>query len=389
MRFEFASPVKIIFGRGTLHQLTPPGQRVLLVTGKNTRRVPALSEILQKAGAVANLQKAGATVIPFSVPGEPSIKLVQDGVARAKEQKCDSVISLGGGSVLDAGKAIAALLTNDGDIFDYLEVIGHGQPLLRPGAPFIAIPTTAGTGSEVTRNAVLFSPEHQVKVSMRSPLMLARVALVDPELTLTLPPEVTASTGMDALTQVIEPYVSCRANPMTDALCKEGIIRAARSLRRAYENGDDIEAREDMALASLFGGLALSNAGLGAVHGFAGPIGGMFNAPHGAICAVLLPHVMKANLQALRVRVPQSPVIHRYNEIARWLTGKPGVTGEDGGEWVSSLVAALKIPSLGTYGIETKNLDLIVDKTSVSSSMKGNPLPLDRGELTDILKKAI
>src|SRR5262249_48391620 len=206
-------------------------------------------------------------------------------------------------------------------------------------APFLAIPTTAGTGTEVTRNAVLASPAHHVKVSLRSPLLLARLALIDPELTYRLSPALTASTGLDALTQLIEPYVSPRANPMTDALCLEGVQRAARSLRTAYFEGQNIAAREDMSIASLFGGLALANAGLGAVLGFAGPIGGMLPAPHGAVCAALLPHVMERNLEALRGRNPQSQAVSRYQEVARLLTNDPSATADAGIDWVRSLVA--------------------------------------------------
>ena len=194
------------------------------------------------------------------------------------------------------------MLTNGGRLLDYLEVVGGGQPLARPSAPCIAIPTTAGTGSEVTRNAVLSAPDQRVKVSLRSPLMLPRLAVVDPTLTQGLPRSITASTGLDALTQLIEPYVSCRANPATDAWCVEGLRRASGALRRACDDGADVDAREQMALASLFSGFALANAGLGAVHGFAGTIGGMFDAPHGAICAALLPHVMAGNLRALASR---------------------------------------------------------------------------------------
>ena len=266
------------------------------------------------------------------------------------------MIGIGGGSALDAAKAIAALLTNAGDLFDYLEVIGRAQPLVHPAAPCIAIPTTAGTGSEVTRNAVLSSPEHRVKVSLRSAYMLPRVALVDPELTYELPPSVTAATGLDALTQLIEPYVSPRANPVTDGMCVEGIRRAARSLRRAVENGRDTSAREDMALASLFGGLALANAGLGAVHGFAGPMGGMFPAPHGAVCAALLPHVMETNLRALRSRAPSSESLSRYSELGPLLTGRTQATADDAVQWIHELVTALHIPRLKSYGITSADI---------------------------------
>ena len=281
------------------------GRRALLVAGVS----PAL------------LGEAGLDCALLAVEGEPTLELVRRGVALARAENCDLVIGFGGGSAIDAGKAIAALLANGGDPLDYLEVIGAGRSLLAPSAPFIAVPTTAGTGAEVTRNAVLASPEHRVKVSLRSPWMLPRLALVDPELTCRLPPAITASTGLDALTQLIEPYVSVRANPMTDLFCVEGMRRAARSLGRAFANGSDAEARADMSLASLLGGLALANAGLGVVHGFAAPIGGMFDAPHGAVCAALLPHGMEVNIRALRARAPGSEPLGRYRTVARLLTG--------------------------------------------------------------------
>jgi alcohol dehydrogenase class IV len=268
-------------------------------------------------------------------------------------------------------------------------VIGAGKPIVQPAAPHIAIPTTAGTGAEVTRNAVLESPEHRVKVSLRSPLMLPRVALVDPELTRRLPPALTASTGLDALTQLIEPYVSVAANPLTDALCLEGLKRAGRALRQAYEHGDDAAAREDMALASLFGGLALANAKLGAVHGFAGVLGGMFHAPHGAICACLLPHVMAANGRALQERQPDSPALSRYAEIARVLTGNPQAGAGDGIAWVQALVAALQVPPLSAYGVTRQAVPAVVEQTALASSTKGNPVELTPDELAAILTRAL
>ncbi|RPI12577.1 MAG: iron-containing alcohol dehydrogenase, partial [Acidobacteriales bacterium] len=287
MRFEFATATRIVFGPGTLREIAPAvremGVRALPVTGSRPEIATGL----------------GLDCVPYAVPGEPTVDLVRQGVQLAREERCDVVIGLGGGSAIDAAKAIAALVPNSGEPLDYLEVVGKGRALEKPSLPFIAVPTTAGTGSEVTRNAVLASPDHRVKASLRSPYMLARLAVVDPELTYDLPPAVTASTGLDALTQLIEPYVSSRANPMTDSLCVEGMRRAARSLPRAFADGRDGEARLDMSLASLFGGLALANAGLGAVHGFAAPIGGAFEAPHGAVCAALLPLVMDANIRAL------------------------------------------------------------------------------------------
>jgi alcohol dehydrogenase class IV len=315
--------------------------------------------------------------------------LVQQGSALAREVGCDLIVAMGGGSAIDAGKAIAALLANPGNLLDYLEVIGEGRPLPRSPAPFVAIPTTAGTGAEVTRNAVLASPEHRVKVSLRGPSMLPRLAVVDPDLTLDLPPEITASTGLDALTQLIEPYVCARANPVTDALCRDAIPRAARSLRRACEDGRDRAAREDMSLASLCGGLALANAGLGAVHGFAAPIGGMYPAPHGAVCAALLAPVMCMNLKVLRKKEPGSSVLGRYEEVARWLTGRNSARAEDGADWVEALCAALKIPRLGAHGMEVKDIPDVCEKAARASSMKANPVPLSENELSEILRAAL
>jgi alcohol dehydrogenase class IV len=384
MRFEFATAARVIFGPGVLREVGPLAlgfsSRVLVVTGANPRRAEPLLSLLREQGVSA---------IPFPVRGEPELATVQEGVALAKQENCGLVISFGGGSALDAGKAIAAMLANTGELLDYLEVIGRGIALTEPSAPFIAIPTTAGTGSEVTRNAVLASPTHGVKVSLRSPFMLPRVAVVDPKLTYDLPPAVTASTGLDALTQLIEPYVSCRANPMTDALCVEGIRRAARSLRTACAESRNTGARTDMAVASLFGGLALANAGLGAVHGFAGPIGGQFPAPHGAVCAALLPHVMQANLHALRERQPAAETLRRYEEVARLVTGSATATAEAGVEWVSKLVADLGIPSLGHYGLKQEHVAELVGKAANASSMKANPLPLTPDELSEILQRAL
>jgi alcohol dehydrogenase class IV len=384
MRFEFATATRVIFGPGVLREVGPLARRfaprALVVAGANPRRAEPLLSLLREHEVAA---------ITFPVPGEPEIETVQQGVALAKQENCGVVISFGGGSALDAGKAIAAMLSNTGELLDYLEVIGRGKALAEPSAPFIAIPTTAGTGSEVTRNAVLASRAQGVKVSLRSPFMLPRVAVVDPELTYDLPPAVTASTGLDALTQLIEPYVCSRANPMTDALCVEGIRRAARSLRAAFADGRNAAARTDMAVASLFGGLALANAGLGAAHGFAGPIGGQFPAPHGAVCAALLPQVMEANLRALRQRQPAAETLRRYEEVARLLTGSATTTAEPGVEWVRKLVADLGIPSLGHYGLKPEHMAELVEKASQASSMKANPIVLTRDELAGILQRAL
>jgi alcohol dehydrogenase class IV len=384
MNFEYTSPTRIVFGAGVLNEVGGVvkgfGHRALIVTGRDQQRATRLLQLLCEQGV--------ATAI-FSVTGEPELATVTDGVDLARREGVEMVIGFGGGSALDTAKAIAAMLANDGELLDYVEIIGRGQALTKQSVPFIAIPTTAGTGSEVTRNAVLASPEQKVKVSLRSPLMLSRVAIVDPELTYDLSPAVTASTGMDALTQLIEPYVCLRANPMTDELCIESIPRVARSLRVAATDGGNKQAREEMSLASLHGGLALANAGLGAVHGLAGPIGGMFPAPHGATCAALLPHVMAANVQALRARAAEHVALQRYEDIAKWLTGRGDATAGAGIDWVRALVRDLKIPRLGTYGISTSSVPGIVEKAAQSSSLKANPIALTERELADAVREAI
>jgi alcohol dehydrogenase class IV len=373
MRFEFATAGRIVFGEGSFAEAGAAaatfGRRALVVTGATPRHAMA--------------------GVPFAIAGEPSIEDVRIGATLARDEDCDVVVAIGGGSAIDAGKAIAALMANPGDPLDYLEVIGLGLPLARPAAPCVAIPTTAGTGSEVTRNAVLASSEHRVKASLRSAGMLPRLALVDPELTLGLPAAVTASTGLDALAQLIEPYVSVRANPMTDLYCVEGIRRAAIALPRAWEDGGDREARSSMSWASLLGGMALANAGLGAVHGFAAPVGGMFPAPHGAVCAALLPHAVEINVQALRSRRPQSDTLRRYDQIARLLTGQPHSTADDAVWWLTELCAKLEIPPLRSYGVKERDLPELVAKAAKASSMKGNPIELTEAEMRELIERAL
>ena len=381
MRFEFATANRILFGEGVRHDVAGHaaafGRRALVVCGKSVERIEPFLQSLKDAGLECQL---------FQVAGEPTVELAGKGIATAREFPAELVIGVGGGSVIDTGKIIAAMLANSGELYDYLEVVGKGQPLENPSAPYIAIPTTAGTGAEVTRNSVLGVPEHGRKVSVRSPHMLPTLAVVDPELTYSLPPEVTARTGLDALTQCLEPYVSHKATPLTDGLCREGMVRAARSLRRAVEQGNDAAAREDMAVASLFGGLALANAKLGAVHGFAGPLGGMIPAPHGTICGRLLAPVMEKNIQVLRDRAKEQRTLERYTEVARLLTGDCDARAEDGARWVRELVAAMPLPRLAEYGLAEKRFSEAVEKSGSSSSMKGNPVPFNEEELRGILE---
>ena len=396
MRFEFSTAGRIVFGAGTLQEageiVEGMSERPLVVTGGTAGRAEPLLSLL--AGR-------GLTSTTYAVAGEPDVDSVRRGAALARDEGCDCVVGFGGGAALDAAKAIAILMTNPGDVLDYLEIVGRGRALTEAPVPMMAVPTTAGTGTEVTRNSVIASPEHRVKVSLRSPLMLPRVALVDPELTYTLPPALTATTGLDALTQLIEPFVCTRANPFTDGLCKEGITRVVRSLRRVVDSGQTVAARgsagapeiaaarEDMAVASLFGGLALANAGLGAVHGIAGPLGGMARAPHGAVCAALLPGVAAANLYALRRRAPRSEALGRYAKLAQLLTGDSGAAGDEVSKWLRRLVADLGIPGLGAYGVGPEHIPELVEKAVSASSMKANPVELTREELASIVESAL
>lgn len=379
MRFEFATAQRIVFGAGAVREVVPAaralGRRVMLVTGRSTDRAAWLAEELDCLG--------------FSVEREPSVDLVREGAEVARRAGSEVIIGFGGGSALDAAKAIAAVAANSGEPLDYLEVVGRSRPLEHAPLPVIAVPTTAGTGSEVTRNAVLGVPEQGVKASLRSPLMLPRLAVIDPDLTLDLPREITASTGLDALTQLIEPYVSARATPMTDPLCLDGMNRAAKWLRRAWSDGRDRAARREMSLASLYGGIALANAGLGVVHGFAAPIGGQWAASHGAVCAALLPHGIAANIRALRERGADGPFLERYRTVARRLTGLSGAVPEDAVEWTRAISAEMMIPSLGRYGMTEADVPLIVAKAQQASSMKANPVPLTAEELTGVLRAAL
>ncbi len=383
MNFEFSTSSKIIFGWGKTDQVIPfalsSGKKALLVTGRSQKRASDLKK---------KLNKAGVETVLFKIESEPTIENVSEGSVIAKESSCDFVIGLGGGSVIDGAKAIAALITNHEDLIEYLEVVGNGKPLTNKPATCIAIPTTAGTGAEVTKNSVIKSTVHNVKVSLRNPDMVPDLSIIDPELTCSMPPDITAATGLDALTQLMESYVTKKNNPLTDSLCLEGIIHGSSSLLKAYQNGNDRKARESMAIASLFGGLTLANSGLGAVHGFAAPIGGMFAAPHGVVCASLLPNVMEVNVRALK-KEKNSFFLNRYNELGIILTGSTNSDAEDGINWIKQLCLELNVKKLSDFGINKTHIPEIVEKASKASSMKGNPLELSKGELSEILEKSI
>lgn len=379
--FDFGTAGRIVFGRGRRTEIPARIQgwatRAVIFTGTNPERH---RELLNSLPVPVEVMTVGA---------EPTVELARSAVAVAREAAADLVIAIGGGSVLDLGKTVAMLLGNGGDPLDYLEVIGRGQPVTAPSAPFVAVPTTAGTGSEVTENAVLASPEHGRKASLRSASMVPRLAVVDPELTLGCPPAVTAASGLDALTQCLEPLVSGMATPITDALAVEGLRRSASGLRLAYLDGADIVARTDMSLAALLGGMSLANAKLGAVHGFAGVIGGLVPSAHGAICAALLAPVAEANVQALLHREPQHPALDKYRQAAVALTGRPAATVADGIEWISTTVAALGVPGLAGLGVQPGMLDGIVAATATASSTRGNPIVLTPDELRAVLDRSM
>lgn len=384
MKFEFMTASRIIVERGGLKQVGKLaksfGQRVLLVGRLASDDTKKAIEILNNEGCI---------VTSVNVKGEPSVDSINEILELSRKNQCEVVVAIGGGSVLDSGKTIAALMTNTNDIMDYLEVIGNGVPVSKKSLPFIAVPTTSGTGAEATKNATILSAPHKVKVSIRSPYMLPDVVLLDPQLTVSVPKDVTASTGLDALTQVLEPYVSKMANPITDAFAKEGLVRAARSLKKAYDQGDDIDAREDMAIASLFGGISLANAKLGAVHGFAGVLGGMFPIPHGVVCARLLPFVTRKNIEVLNARDPQNPAVKRYEEVAQLLTGNPNAKAMDGVAWLEALCKHLDVAPLSHFGVKEEFFEEIINKSMNASSMKGNPIDLTFDELKDILLQAL
>jgi alcohol dehydrogenase class IV len=384
VRFDLAVPVDIRFGAGRVSEVPEVfarlgASRVLVVTGRTTSRADTLR---------SELRETGISSIVFGVATEPSIERVRAAVSLVAESGCDAVLGFGGGSALDVAKAVAVLALSGTDPTDHLEVIGAGHPIERPGLPCVAVPTTAGTGSEVTRNSVLSGGG--VKASLRSPLILPKVALVDPELLVGVPKPTIAASGMDALSQLIEPLLSKRANPFSDALARDGIRRSARSLRRGYEEGmEESGVREDLALASLFSGMCLANSGLGAVHGLAAAAGARLSAPHGAVCAAVLAAVMDVNLRALRERAREDPALPRMTEVATLLTGLPEATPEDAIAWLQELTTALSIPGLASYGLNQDEIAPMVAAAQKASSMRGNPIDLRDEEVTEIITRSL
>jgi alcohol dehydrogenase class IV len=383
MQFEFATASRIIFGSGKLDSIGELvlhyGQDALIISGAPGPINDRLTRIFASKQVKYTMTE---------IHHEPSTDDITQLLHRARSVNPNVIIGIGGGSALDSAKAVTALLSNPGEVMDYLEVIGAGKPLSNPSLPLITIPTTAGTGAEVTKNAVIHSTSHNVKVSLRSLYLLPRIAMVDPQLCVSLPEHITATTGMDALTQLIETYVCNAPNPIVDAICVEGIQRVARSFLKAYQHGDDLAAREDMSLAALFSGLALANVKLGAVHGLAGPIGGVVAARHGEVCAALLANVMELNISRLQSDSPDHPILVRYGAIGKLLNNDQGASTQSGVQWVRNFCQLAHIRTLSALGLYENMFSTVIEKALISSSMKGNPVPLSADELRILLQKS-
>lgn len=383
--YSIARLPRIEFGSGTLDRLPDIaagfGRHLLLVTGER-------SFVESEAGArlFARLRALSLSWEPVRVTGEPSPEFVDATVAALRGTRFDAVIGIGGGSALDAAKAIAGLLRPGNSVLDHLEGIGPERPYEGPATPFIAVPSTAGTGSEATKNAVLSVPGGYKK-SFRDDRLVAEWAIIDPDLLATCPPALIAADGLDAFTQLLESFVSSRANPLTDALARSGMM-AARDALPALHRQQSAAARAQMAYASLTSGICLAQAGLGAVHGLASPLGAFFPIPHGVVCGTLVASATESNIAALEARDPGNPALPKYAEIGRRFAMQKGLDGPDARRFLVACLRRweeeLELPRLSAYGIGTGDLARIV-AASRGSSMKTNPIILSDTELTQIL----
>lgn len=378
--FQFMTATRIIFGEGALNNslstLNQFGYSVLLVTGRDSVRAEPL---------ISYFKQQGMRYQQVAVHGEPLIAMVEEMAAMGRKFRPDMVLAIGGGSVLDAGKALAALIPNQGSVYDYVEVVGRNVPLQAKPIPFIAVPTTAGTGSEVSKSAVLRSAQENVKVGLRSPDMLPDLAIVDPTLTYGMDPVMSGCCGMDAFTHLMESYVCGEPNPLTDMVCEEGLRRLSGAILAACED-DDPRARSDMAFAAMLGGMALANAKLGAAHGLASSLGGRLQAPHGLITAQLAPYVMQENVLAAR-EAGRADVLNRYRQLACILTGRMNAEIIDGINWTKRTLKRLNLPSVTEYGFCNVMFDEVAEDALLSNSIKGNPLPLNKERLLSILNQ--
>ncbi|WP_224826101.1 iron-containing alcohol dehydrogenase [Cognatishimia sp. MH4019] len=365
--YQLQTPRKIIFGRGASadasKHITAHGTQIALIHGASQKRAGWLIDALHTAGA---------HVHPLPCPSEPTLPMLEDALTALRPKNIDAVVGLGGGAPLDLAKALAALLPTKANPLDHLEVVGSGLPLTTNPLPFIALPTTSGTGAEATKNAVIGVPEHARKVSLRDDRMLATLALVDPALTDGCPKAITLASGLDAITQVIEPYISAKATHLTDALCKPAIPLGLDALKTLMTR-EDQNARDTLAHVALTSGIALANSGLGAVHGLAGVIGGLTPAPHGAVCGALLAPVLKTNAEAL----PDNPKIAEVQKlIATTLGDLPTFTQTHG------------LPTLEQMSVAPSDHAKIAQAAAASSSMKGNPTALSEAQLIACLTAA-
>ncbi|MCW2481818.1 iron-containing alcohol dehydrogenase [Candidatus Symbiopectobacterium sp. NZEC135] len=378
LSFSVVSPGEIRFGRGeaagAASWLAARARHVLLVQGANPQRAAFL---------VDQLHAAQVRISTFTIAHEPTLTNIEQGVELARQHQVDAIVSLGGGAVIDAGKAIAALVKAQGPLIDYLEVVGNGRILESAPLTFVALPTTAGTGAEVTKNAVINVPAHRRKVSLRDNRMLPDLAIIDPTLTDNTPRSVTLASGLDALTQVIEPYICNRATPYTDALCRTAIPQGISALMQLMKH-ECPESRDTLAWVSLCGGLALANAGLGVIHGLAGPLGGLCDAPHGALCGSLLPFGLMLN----NAHVTDPTLLARFDEIRRWFASALGVPPMHAFDALRDWRLQAGLGSLSTLGVSQDALQSAALAASSASSMKANPVPLTYEQLLGMLQLA-
>ncbi|MDQ1847401.1 iron-containing alcohol dehydrogenase [Gemmobacter fulvus] len=375
--FSIAVPGRILFGRGEAAKapglIAAFGVRGIVVHGADAARAGWLMQ---------GLRAAGCEALGIACAGEPVLAVLEQAVAQARAHRPDWIVALGGGAALDLGKAIAALVPAPGEAMDYLEVVGRGLPLEAAPLPFIALPSTAGTGAEVTKNAVIGVPAQGRKVSLRDDRMLARLAIVDPALTDDCPRAVTLASGLDAITQVIEPYISCKATPYTDAITRP-VIGPGLAALVTLMAGEDAQARDTLAWTSVCGGMALANAGLGAVHGLAGVIGGQTGAAHGAICGVLLGPVLAMN----RART-DGQARARIDEVCALISGVLGGAAADAPQVLADWARTAGLPGLAAQGLAPADHAQVAEASAASSSMKGNPVPLPPADLVTVLQAA-
>ena len=380
---EFYAPGKIIFGPGSLNQIGAEakrlGNKVLVVLGRSAMRKSGVLDRLTHLLIENNLEY----VIYENVPSDPTVEIIDTGTGLARKEKCNLIIALGGGSVLDAGKAISAMVTNEGSVADYQEIEGKGRKFQHKPTPFIAIPTTSGTGSEATKNAVITNTEFSLKKSIRDPWLIPEVALVDPELTLSLPPHITAVCGGDALTQCVEAYLGKKSQEITDALALHAIGLIGKSLVKAVKEGKNLEARKDMAMAALLSGLCLSNSGLGAAHALSHPLGVYYKIPHGLSCAVLLPYVMEYNLPI---------VTEKLAKIAECLGENISSLSETEAahravEKIKEILSQVGIKcNLSEWGIKKEDFPKLI-KGAKGGSLNNNPRDTSDEDLIELLYK--